>query len=249
MSEKQTNIKENEKFKGLFSLFSGRELKTFFKKYIVFIVVIEILIFMICWLYQIGAIGYDRFGPVESSFPWKVYFITAFMVPVGITFMFGVFIVTFEHLFFHGRKINEKNKKREEKTIRLRQFLTFVFHSPFLAFVLVLGVILLLFLDFDRLSFFLESSSKNFFEGVKILLIGLSAGLTLVALGWLLFRYKLKRKEMDYLYRLKLAEKTGVVWIEKDKVIEKDGKIIILGKKGDESDDLYLPGIKPNDDN
>jgi hypothetical protein len=249
MTEK--DIKENQKFKGLFSLFSGKELKSFFKKYIFFIITLEILIFMICWLYQIGAAGYDRFGPVERDFPWKVYFITAFLVPVGITFMFGVFIVTFEHLFFHNQKPGEKSKDNpeEKRTARLRLFLDFIFHSPFLTFVLALGVISLFFLDFDRLGLFFESTGKGFFESIKIIIAGIITGLTLMGFGWLYMRYRLKKQEMDYLFRLRLAEKTGVAWIEKDKIIERDGKIFILENNSDENDDLYLPGINEKDDN
>ncbi|MGE4519627.1 MAG: hypothetical protein AB7E04_08985 [Desulfobacteraceae bacterium] len=250
MNEKETDLKENQSFKGLFSLFSGRELKSFFKKYIAFIVAVEILIFMICWLYQIGAAGYDRFGPVERGFPWKVYFITAFLVPVGITFMFGVFIVTFEHLFFHGRKgIGKGEREDEKRTERLRLFLNFIFHSPFLTFVLALGVISLLFFDFDRLWVFFENTGDSLFESFKMVLAGAVGGLTLLGFGWLFFRYKLKKKEMDYLFRLRLAEKTGVAWIEKDKVIEKDGKIIILEKRIEENENLYLSGINEKDDN
>lgn len=252
MNKKESDLKDNQTFKGLFSLFSGGELKSFFKKYLAFIVVIEVLIFMICWLYQIGAAGYDRFGPVEKVFPWKVYFITAFLVPVGITFIFGIFIVTFEHLFFDGRK-NQINKKTGEDlntNERLKFFLNFLFHSPFLTFMLGLGIILLVFFDFDVLRSFFGSSGQYFFESLEIFFIGICLGLTILGFCWLFFRYKLKKKEMDYLFRLRITEKTGVSWIEKDKVIEKNGKIIILeDNSADSADDLYLPGINEKRDN
>lgn len=208
---------------------------------------------MTCWLYQIGAAGYDRFGPVEKDFPWKVYFITAFLVPVGITFIFGIFIVTFEHLFFQGRRrAGYENDGEDLKTTqRLRSFLNFVFHSPFLSIVLAIGVILILFFDFERLGYFFENTGSGFFEGLKFFLIGISVSIGIIGFAWLFFRYKLKKKELDYSFRLRLAEKTGIAWIEKDKIIEKDGNIIILEDKAlkEGSNDLYLPGINEKDDN
>lgn len=241
------------RIKGLFSLFTGKELKSFFKKYIVTIVVIEIIIFMVCWLYQIGAVGYDRFGPVDTPFPWKVYFLTAFLVPVGITFLFGLFIIAFENLFF-GKDSKGGNEASNEKEGKLRKTLDFLFHVPFLTFLLVTGLCAVLFYDFDLITELFLNAGKGLTDVFKILAVGCAVGGTLFGIIRLFMHYRIKKKEMDYSYRLQIADKVGVVWIEKERVVEKDGKIFI----GVEDKDIienkagvlgYLPGINEKEDN
>lgn len=245
--------KEGVKTKGIFSLFSGKELKSLFRKYLISIVIIEIIIFMVCWLYQIGAAGYDRFGPVDTPFPWKIYFLTAFLVPVGITFLFGLFIIAFENLFFgHGKK--EKSQiVSESGSGRLKKIVGFFFQVPFLTFLLVIGVCAVLFYDFDLITGLVLNAGEGFSEILKILTAGICIGTTVIGLVWLFLQYKTKKKEMDLNYRLMIAEKTGVVCIDKDKVMEKNGKIVILSDKESdiihEENESYLPGINGKEDN
>lgn len=237
--------KKSARKKGLFSLFSGKELKVLFKKYIISILIIEIIIFMVCWLYQIGAAGYDRFGPVDTPFPWKVYFLTAFLVPVGITFLFGLFIISFENLFFEKEK-EEKKEKNKVKDGKLRRILNFLFHVPFLTFLLVTGLCAVLFYDFDLIMALFVRSGKSLAEVVKILAYGASIGGTILGLVWLVMNYRLKNKEMDYTYRIKMAEKVGVAWIEKEKVVDRDGKIFIdVSGSGMDSNEISRDSISP----
>lgn len=250
--KKDKTVKGIKKQKGLFSLFSGKELKSLFKKYIISIVIIEIVIFMVCWLYQIGAVGYDRFGPVNTPFPWKIYFLTAFLVPVGITFLFGLFIISFENLFFGGEK-QEKKRKKEGRHGKLRKIVNFLFNVPFLTFLLVTGLCAVLFYDFDLITGLVLSAGSGFTEILKIVLYGVAGGGTILGIIWLIINYKIKKKEMDYSYRLKIADKVGVVWIEKDKVIDRDGKIFLNIPEFDEnrksdSGSIYLPGINEKQD-
>ncbi|MGM0417194.1 MAG: hypothetical protein ACQEQS_00585 [Thermodesulfobacteriota bacterium] len=254
MIEQNKNHTGKEKQKGLFSLFSGRELKSLFKKYLFLIFIIEIIIFMVSWLYQIGAVGYDRFGVVDKSFPWKNYFLTAFLVPVGITFLFGIFIIAFESLFFDKKTGSDKGLKKERET-KLRKFMNFVFHVPFLTFLLAVGLCAVLFYDFELIAQAVSNAGKGFADVLKFMILGIIGGLTILGVLRLIFQYKLRKKEMEHDYRLKIASRTGVAWVDSENVVEKDGKIIFSahtkkekkGKNGDE--EIYLPGINDNEDN
>jgi hypothetical protein len=253
MVEQSNSKTGREKLNGLFSLFSGRELKSLFKKYLFLIFLIEIIIFMVSWLYQIGAVGYDRFGLVDKPFPWKNYFLTAFLVPVGITFLFGIFIIAFESLFFDKKTGKDQGLKKENET-KLRKFMNFVFHVPFLVFLLAVGICAVLFYDFDLIAQAASKAGEGFADILKLMILGIIAGLTILGVIRLIFQYKLRKKEMEYDYRLKIASRTGVAWVESENVIEKDGKIILSvqkeEKKGTSGDDeIYLPGINGNEDN
>ncbi|MBC2745372.1 MAG: hypothetical protein HGJ93_20750, partial [Desulfosarcina sp.] len=74
---------KKEKHTGLASLFDGVELKSFFINYLWFIVAVEILIFLVSFL--------GNLGPDKGPFPWKFYFYVSFITPVAITFLLGVF--------------------------------------------------------------------------------------------------------------------------------------------------------------
>ena len=83
---------KKEKQSGLATLFDGVELKSFFINYLWFIVAVEILIFLVSFL--------GNLGPNKGPFPWKFYFYVSFVTPVAITFLLGVFILAFNQFIF-----------------------------------------------------------------------------------------------------------------------------------------------------
>jgi hypothetical protein len=83
---------KKDKQTGLASLFDGVELKSFFINYLWFIVAVEILIFLVSFL--------GNLGPDKGPFPWKFYFYVSFITPVAITFLLGVFILAFNQFIF-----------------------------------------------------------------------------------------------------------------------------------------------------
>jgi len=84
---------DNNNFKGISTLFDASELKKFIKYYISLIFLLEIIIFGSCFLFQLE--------PVNLPFPWKYYFLASFLVPIGVTFILGIFITAF-NLFIYG---------------------------------------------------------------------------------------------------------------------------------------------------
>jgi len=237
------------KIKSFFSLFSENELKGMFKKYIIFMIIVEIIIFIGCWLYQAGSPLYDRFGPVSVPFPWKIYFLTAFIVPIAITFVMGVFITTFENFFLAKKKHMQQLSGENVSNFSFSRLSGPLFSLPFLLSLLGVGVFFIILYDLDNILFALSEVGADFFEVSKIFVYGIVGCGGVGAFVWLFLNYKIRKKEMDYLYRLEIADKTGVAWIEKDKVVDKDGRLYFNLEFGendsnDESNIIYLPGIK-----
>ncbi len=80
---------------GIAALFDDMERKDIFRKYLYFLGWVELGILLTCWLYQIGDSGRDG----DPVFPWRLYFLVAFLAPVAITFLLGTVVVGFNRYF------------------------------------------------------------------------------------------------------------------------------------------------------
>ena len=77
MQESQKN-QGGGKRKGVASLFDDYEIKDLFRRYIQLLIVVEVLIFLVCWVYQLGIDEVAVTGkPVDIPFPWKAYFLVS----------------------------------------------------------------------------------------------------------------------------------------------------------------------------
>ena len=91
MRETQTEDKK----KGLASLFEDCEIKDFFRRYVQLLVTVEVLIFLVCWVYQLGIDEVAATGAVvDIPFPWKMYFTVSFIAPIAVTFLTNIVIAT-----------------------------------------------------------------------------------------------------------------------------------------------------------
>ena len=80
--------------RGIAALYDDMERKNIFRKYLYFLGWVELGILLTCWLYQIG----DS-GQAEPVFPWRLYFLIAFLAPVAITFLLGTIVAGFNRYF------------------------------------------------------------------------------------------------------------------------------------------------------
>ena len=78
---------KTKELRGIGALFSEVERKDLFRKYLYFLCWIELGILITCWLYQLGDSG--------SIFPWRLYFLIAFLAPIAITFLAGTIVAGF----------------------------------------------------------------------------------------------------------------------------------------------------------
>lgn len=220
--------------KSIAALFDDVERKELFRKYLYFLGWVEILILLTCWLYQLGDSGREG----GNTFPWRLYFIVAFLAPVGITFLMGIVIVGFNKYFadpeaagpgaMEGAAQESLGPGRIQK---LNRMVTWVQRLPFLALLLLLGVAVGFFYKLDAIITLIGNIGET---SVRILLF--SAGgvlilLSVFALILVVLNYKLRKRAMEYQYKSQVAERFGLIILEDNTVLNSAGKLLINGKK------------------
>ncbi len=252
-----SNSAEHSKtrLRSIAGLFDDSERKEFFKKYLFFLGWVEVLILAVCWLYQLGDGSYDRFGPVEVSFPWKTYFLLSFLVPIGITFLIGVIIVGFNKYFIDSQGDESPDFATESACIpdeksgrmyKIYRMVHLVQKLPFLALLILLAVGTIFFYKIDAFLTFVGNVGE---KSVHYLLIGgliLLAVASLFALILVLLNYQLRKRAMDYEYRRDMADRFGLIILEDNTVLNSEGQLLINGKKF-KSNVPLLPVITPSD--
>ena len=226
-------------------LFSHAERKQILKKYIIFLGWMEILIFIVCWLYQLGHQGYDRYGPVEILFPWNTYFLIAFLTPVAITFLLGVVLIGFNKYIVNPGEVEDGDTPEQalkdaldgggKRRYRLISLLAFMRKLPFLLLLLILAAAAGVVYKLDAI---IEFASR---VGQKTVEIGLIVGAVLLGVGTvvgiivLVLNYKLRKRSMDLQYRSEVAERFGIILLDDNTVLNHEGKMLIQGKKWKDS--------------
>jgi hypothetical protein len=251
----QENLKNQSrgKRKGVASLFDDYEIKDLFRRYIQLLIVVEVLIFLVCWVYQLGIDEVAVTGkPVDIPFPWKAYFLVSFSAPVAVTFLVGIVVVAFNS-FLYGQKGRPVFKETQGdgfagKVVRAANF---CFQLPFLLTLLLLGVFIGIVFNLglitDYLARFGEAASK-------IILIGLGCVLaagTIFGVVRMILNYKLRKKNMEYDYKREVMDRLGIAILDERTMIDSQGKM--LGSKSMDvtsSKSAILPPastVTPND--
>lgn len=226
--------------RGIASLFDDFERKELFKKYLFFLIWVEVLIFAGCWIYQLGDGSYDRNGPIDIAFPWKTYFLVAFLAPVAITFLLGVVIVGFNK-YFGGMDLPEQGQGPEASTdspamssgrlAKLNRVVGWVQRLPFLALLLLLSVTVGFLYKIDAIVTYVGDIGE---KTVKIILfsgLGLVAIASLFLLILIVLNYQLRKKSMEYQYRSEVAERFGLIILDDRTVLNKEGVLLLEGTK------------------
>jgi membrane protein implicated in regulation of membrane protease activity len=219
---------------GIAALFDDVERKNLFRKYLRFLCWVELGILLTCWLYQIGDSGRE----VEPTFPWRLYFLIAFLAPVAITFLVGTVVVGFNKYFSEPDPAGESRLENETAenlgTGRIQQFVRmvdWVRKLPFLALLLLLGVGAAFFYKLDSIAAIAGSIGE---KSAKIVLTTLAVILLLVsifALVLIILNYRLRKKAMEYQYKTHVAERFGLVILEDNTVLNSSGRLLINGAK------------------
>ncbi|SHF59181.1 hypothetical protein SAMN02745206_02307 [Desulfacinum infernum DSM 9756] len=225
---------------GIAALFDDLERKELFRKYLIFLAWLEVAIFVGCWIYQLGTRGYDRFGPVEIPFPWKVYFLVAFLAPVAVTFLIGTIVVGFNR-YFGGHGAGEGDGAEDPagtyggkdygETRGVAAAVNWLQKLPYLGLLVVLAAGIGLVYNLDVV---LDIAGRVGEQTVQLLLMAGGAILGLAAffaLVYLVLNYKLRKRSMEYQYKSEVAERYGLVILEDNTVINRDGKLLVRGRK------------------
>jgi hypothetical protein len=224
---------KNRELRGIGALFSDMERKDLFRKYLYFLCWIELGILITCWLYQIS----DGGSGEQSTFPWRLYFLIAFLVPIAVTFLTGTVVVGFNKYFaetdepvenFTSHGADAAGSGRVE---RLSRMVALVQRLPFLALLLLLGMAAAF---FYKLSAIITLAGNIGGKSVEILLISVGVVLLVGAIFGLILiilNYRLRKAAMEYEYKTQVAEKFGLVILEDNTVMNSSGKLLVNGTK------------------
>lgn len=217
---------QKDKYVGLASLYAPEQLRSYFLNFIYFIIGVEIFIFLVSFM--------SHLGPGKGPFPWKFYFYIAFIVPVAITFLLGLFIIAFNRYIFGGNPTDDigpiKGEDGDSKT-KYRKFGSML-HSmrqiPFVPtlFIMVFGSMVVYKID-DIFLFVFKAGEK----AISYILIGvgvlLAAGI-IIGLIWIISNYMLSKKHMEheYKYRKDVMKDLGFLILDDNVVIDKEGRVV-----------------------
>ncbi len=212
--------KENKPF-GVASLFDREQLRSTFVNFLYMIAGLEVIIFVVMLVATVGL--------AKEPFPWKTYFFVAFTIPVGITFLFGIFLIAFNNFFFGQRQepntqdaTNPPPGNSKSYLFKTNSFIDSMRKVPIMVtlFFIIIGALAAYNLD-DAIMVVANTGEQL----VKYLFIALGVLLlvaTIVALTWLIINYKLRKRYMDYQnnYRQAAMEKLGMMIIDDKETID-----------------------------
>jgi hypothetical protein len=201
--------------KGVATLFKTAEMRKFVIRYLYLILSLEVFIFLVFFLCQLH--------PINIPFSWKNFFMAALITPIAVTFLTGVFVTAF-NLFFLSA---EAETSAQEPAAgdrpsppeapwhkKLQNVISTVHHQmPFLLSLALLCLVIIAILNIDRFFAFLagigETAIVYVFWGAAVLV----AGATLLAVVFLISRYRLEkdRQQQEFQYRQEMALRMGVI--------------------------------------
>lgn len=226
--QENANTQSKVKRKGVASLFDDYEIKDLFRRYVQLLIVVEVLIFLVCWVYQLGIDEVAVTGkPVDVPFPWRAYFLVSFSAPVAVTFLVGIVVVAFNS-FLYGQKGRPVFKETQGAGFagKVARAANFCFQLPFLLTLLLLGVFIGIVFNLgvimDYLARFGEAASKVILIGLGCVLL---AG-TIFGVVRMVLNYKLRKKNMEYDYKREVMDRLGIAILDERTMIDSQGQVV-----------------------
>jgi hypothetical protein len=213
-------------------LFDKAELKSLFIKFLILMGSVEIVIFSVCWLYQLGLKEFDRYGNVNIPFPWKTFFLLAFLVPVGITFLLGLFVSAFNHYMQGTREPFCLSHKELKSLWRLKTWRGMFSQVPFLVMLLLLGLVAGIIYNLDAILLLIGNLGDVAFKYMVMIAAFVLILMVLVGLIWMVMLYKLKKKTIEYQYKKDVMEQLGIILLDEGTIIDADGRRIAMDSAG-----------------
>ncbi len=219
----------NMKQKGIASLFDKEELKKFFKNYLSLIAIAETFVFFASFISQLG--------PENTPFPWESYFFAAFIIPIAITFLLGVCIMGFNtYLFDDAPPENEADhglslSRQSGFLAKLNYFLHSLRQVPALLGLGLLGLCGAVFYKIDDILTMVGHAGEKTAQYILISLAIVLSAACIFGLAWILLKFLLRRKEIEYQYRFKkeVVESTGLIIMDDNSIIDKKGNLVSSG--------------------
>jgi len=238
-------MSNENKTRGIATLFNQFEIKSFLKNYLIFIGIIEAIIFFVCFIEQLGG--------EKTPFPWKDYFFAAFIIPVIITFLLGVLVAGFNKYLFgsihHESKSLEltltKDESEKTATKKVEAFLNLIQKLPFLLTLFILSVVAGIIYKLNAIISFITRTGEKSMEFFAVLIVALLGITTLFIIIWLILNYKLQKKSIEYKhsYRESVIKQLGMIILDDETVLDKNGKIISENSNQKSKKNMFKPEL------
>ncbi len=229
---------EKKKIYKFSDLFNPEEKKELLRKYLYFLGWIEILIFVGCWIYQLGSTNVDRMGnPVDIPFPWKAYFTISFLAPILITFVIGVIIAGFNRYLIDKAGQDQETAPEKEisqdeaKQPKILKLIGYIQHVPFLGLLLLLGFGVVILYNIDTIMAVIGTIGEKTVKITIMFIIGIIALISIFAMVLIVLNYKLRKRSMEYRFRTEMADRFGLIILEDNTVLNHKGELLVQGKK------------------
>jgi len=238
--------------KGIATLFEREELKDLFIKYLILIGVIEGFIFFVSFISQLG--------PENVPFPWKSFFFAAFIVPLTITFLLGIIVLGFDR-YLYGHQPEDDDSDRHHLSVAEQQSRIQKFHAvmyvirqiPFLLGLLLLVVLTAVGYKLDEILAVIGHIGEETVFYVSVALAVVLGAALVMGLIWMFMSYNLRKKSMEYQYQYKkdVVEQTGMVILDDDRIMDKEGKLLHDNRprqlpQGDTDTTILIGNDEPN---
>jgi MFS family permease len=185
-----------------FNFYDPLEKRYIFNNFLVIATLVEILILVFTLIWQMDEGMFS--GQVKViPFPWKEYLAAAFIAPIVLVFLFGFIVRAFE--LISGQKGNGGQEQVKARKRGRRRFLWGL---------LAVAAGLLLLWGTSGLAWIADVIKTLGLGGAYLLVALLALALLYFPLR-LLLRYRLEKKALEYQYLLTLAERYGVVLVDK----------------------------------
>lgn len=208
---------------GIASLFEGRQLRAGLMNFLYITAGLEVLIAAIVLIASVGI--------AHKPFPWKAYFFIAFTVPVGLTFLVGIIILSFNHFYFGRRADDQAEGHRTAPSEadafglpRVRALVDLAGRVPIMVtLVAILLACLALYEWSDALAFVIRTGREMIVVLLAVMGTLLVVGI-LFAFTWMIMQYNLHKKRMAYQanFRQAAMDKLGVLIGENHQPLDGD---------------------------
>jgi len=213
--------------KGVASLFDDYEIKDLFRRYVQLLIVVEVLIFLVCWVYQLGLDEVAVTGtPVDVPFPWKAYFLISFIAPVAVTFLVGIVVAAFNSFLYGQRGVPIFKDIPGGVAGTFARVANFCFQLPFLLTLLLLCALIGAFYNLGSIMEYLARFGE---AAARVALIGLGCVLvagTIFGVVRMVLNYKLRKKNMEYQYKREVMDRLGIAILDERTMIDSQGKMV-----------------------
>ncbi len=204
--------------------FTKSDRKKLFFDYLKLVGILEIVIFIVVALWATD----DKYHRVYTPFPWQSYLFVAFAFPILLTFLMGIIITGFN--YFMGGDTTPDADAPANTGDRLANMVNHMRRLPYLGLLFLLLVTILGLYNMNYIMAWVSSLGQKTFVFLSYALGAFGVLVAFYMFFFMLFKYKLNKKNMQYQYYADISNKYGLIILDDRTVLHKNGNLLVQGK-------------------